>query len=163
MPRMKQDHTRAAVRTATCGTMAAMLSRNLQCSLGPRPSWLSCLFLLYVLCGACTSSKKGASGAVPDPSECGALRVRVESLYREEAEKNGPSEQSQEARARIAEEIADNVDMALVDCRAHPARVRPCLEAAVSAAQLQRDCLIPLDDEGAVEGRMFGHGAFAPK
>jgi hypothetical protein len=46
--------------------------------------------------------------------------------------------------------------MVLTDCRGDPARFAPCLRAAVSVPQMERDCLVPLDDEGKVEGQAFG-------
>lgn len=51
--------------------------------------------------------------------------------------------------------MADDIDMVLADCQSAPTRLVPCLQAATSAPELERDCLIPLDDEGTVEGRAF--------
>lgn len=48
--------------------------------------------------------------------------------------------------------LAANVTMVMNDCRADPDRVAPCAERAADAAELERSCLIPLDDEGAVDG-----------
>ena len=42
--------------------------------------------------------------------------------------------------------------MVMNDCSAEPDRVAPCAERAANAAELERTCLIPLDDEGAVDG-----------
>lgn len=90
-----------------------------------------------------TAPPRPAEDAAPadlgDPAACDALADRVTALY--EAEK--------------VEHAADNAAMILADCRTHPNRFVPCIEAAASVAALERDCVIPLDDEGTVEGRQF--------
>jgi hypothetical protein len=45
--------------------------------------------------------------------------------------------------------------MVLTDCRDDVRRVAPCIERARRVADLERECLIPLDDDGQVEGRKF--------
>jgi hypothetical protein len=79
-----------------------------------------------------------------DP-RCARLRPRVQSLY-------------EKARAPAADTaladdlLAADVTMVMNDCRADPDRVAPCAERAPDVAELERTCLIPLDDEGAVDG-----------
>ena len=34
------------------------------------------------------------------------------------------------------------------DCAVDPAKIVPCLAKAVTVSELEKDCLIPLDDEG---------------
>lgn len=102
--------------------------------------------LLFIVPTACTGSSNG--NGQPATSTCTAARAHVESLYRAESGKSGD-------QADIEESVADNTDMMLEDCRRDPKRFAPCLQAAVSVQQMERDCLIPLDDEGSVEGRTF--------
>jgi len=71
---------------------------------------------------------------------CEGIRPKVEQLYRAEAEAKEPK--------RVAEAVADNTTMVMNDCAKAPARVAPCVNAASSVAELERQCLVPLDDEG---------------
>ena len=52
-------------------------------------------------------------------------------------------------------EVDDNTHMILTDCRTDPARFLSCIKVATSVAELERNCTIPLDDEGTVEARQF--------
>jgi hypothetical protein len=38
--------------------------------------------------------------------------------------------------------------MAMADCAKDPAKAVPCLAAVPSVAELEKHCLVPLDDEG---------------
>lgn len=119
---------------------------------------LACILLilapLALAAPACKSNGKTGNGPRP-ASACDDAREHVQALYREHlAESARPDDDA--ARARREEQIADDVDMMLADCRADPVRFAPCLRAAVSVAQMQRDCLVPLDDKGEVEGKAFG-------
>jgi len=89
----------------------------------------------------------GASdaGAVAAASPCDRLRDRIAALYRAVPGADPAT-------------TADDVEVVMEDCRADPARFMPCIESAADAASLERDCLIPLDDEGTVEGRRFAPG-----
>jgi hypothetical protein len=98
--------------------------------------------VLALLLAACSQggSRRARPGEDPggetiDP-RCEAVRARVRSLY-----------QKQEAPL-----IDDDVTMVMNDCREDPERVAPCAERAASAAEIESTCLIPLDDEGAVDG-----------
>jgi len=71
---------------------------------------------------------------------CEGIRPKVERLYRAEAEAKEPQ--------RVAEAVADNTTMVMNDCARAPAKVAPCVNAASSVAQLEQQCLVPLDDEG---------------
>jgi hypothetical protein len=66
---------------------------------------------------------------------------KVSALYRADAEQHEPR--------RIDEAIADNSEMVMNDCRHEPRKVVPCLERARSVAELEHDCLIPLDPDGS--------------
>ena len=113
-------------------------------------SWIRLsIALALVIATGCTGGTKTTNGTT---SDCDAQRTHVESLYRAELA-NGRDATGQAARAQ---EVADNVDMVLRDCQTAAQRFAPCLQAAVSVAQMERDCLIPLDDQGTVEGRAFG-------
>ncbi|MBE7454029.1 MAG: hypothetical protein HS111_35835 [Kofleriaceae bacterium] len=92
----------------------------------------------------------GAGGGGGDPAACAELAPTVRALYQAEAGPDGLT----------AEEVADNTELVLAECREAPARVAACARAATGVAQLERDCLAPLDDEGS-EGRRFGAAAGA--
>ena len=108
------------------------------------------LLAVALFIGACGSrtppaapqgSAKG-SGAASGP--CEAMRGRVEQLYRAEAQAKEPS--------RVDEAVADNTHMVMNDCAKDPAKIVPCLAKAATVSELEKDCLIPLDDEGT-EGK----------
>ncbi len=92
----------------------------------------------------------GGGGGGGDPAACAELAPTVRALYQAEAGPDGLT----------AEEVADNTELVLAECREAPARVVACARAATGVAQLERDCLAPLDDEGS-EGRRFGAAAGA--
>lgn len=115
--------------------------------------------VLVAVLGAvsCSDKTRSAGGGppTPGPEACAALEPRIAELYREDMAA-ALAAADPEVQAKEREILGDNVEMVLVDCRAQPARLVPCLEAATSVAQLERDCLIPLDDEGTVEGKALG-------
>jgi hypothetical protein len=110
----------------------------------------SSLLLLAVLAaGACPGKQaagpgSGAHGSgvapVTGATTCADVRVRVEQLYRAEATAKEPG--------RIDEAVADNTAMVMNDCARDPATFVPCIAAAPSVAELERTCLVPIDDEG---------------
>lgn len=94
----------------------------------------------------------GVSGPQVDPKVCDEARAHVETLYTNEMpDLTGAEPEKVELERQI---VTDNVDMMLIDCRKNPRRFAPCLKSAVSVAQMERDCLLPLDDEGR-EGNQF--------
>jgi hypothetical protein len=111
------------------------------------------IFLLLVAC-ACPSKKPSvpatASGegsgahtgsdAVAAASTCEGARSKVEQLYRAEAQTKEPK--------RVEDAVADNTKMVMNDCAKDPAKVVPCLASVQSVADLEKQCLVPLDDEG---------------
>ncbi len=104
--------------------------------------------LLLVAC-ACPAKKppQGAGSSVApiaSATTCDGVRSRVEQLYRAEAQAKEPR--------RVDEAVADNTHMVMNDCAKDPAKIVPCLAKAATVSELEKDCLIPLDDEGT-EGK----------
>jgi hypothetical protein len=105
------------------------------------------LALLVLVACACPSKKparQGGPGTATTPvatvTTCDAVRPRVEQLYRAEAQAKEPK--------RVEEAVADNTQMVMNDCAKDPAKIVPCLAKAATVSELEKDCLIPLDDEG---------------
>jgi hypothetical protein len=97
-----------------------------------------------------TPTGPGGGGSAPPPvtgvTKCDEVRGRVEQLYRGEAQAKEPK--------RVEDAVADNTAMVLRDCATDPARFVPCIAAAKSVAELEKQCVVPLDDEGTEgEGR----------
>jgi hypothetical protein len=101
--------------------------------------------VLLVAC-ACPSKPTtvptgGSGGAAPGAATtCADVRPKVEQLYRADAQTREPK--------RIDEATADNTAMAMADCAKDPAHAVPCLAKAETVADLEKQCLIPLDPEG---------------
>lgn len=93
-------------------------------------------------CGSGASSQGTAAGS----NDCDGVRPKVEQLYRADAQAREP--------ARVAEAVADNTAMVLADCKRDPARITACVPQVSSAADLERRCLIPLDEEGTEGDRL---------
>lgn len=90
-----------------------------------------------------TTTGSGSSAEVTPPSNaksCEDVRTRVEQLYRIDAQSTEPK--------RVDEAVADNTAMAMNDCAKDPGKLVPCLARVPTAAALEKECLIPLDDEG---------------
>ncbi len=104
--------------------------------------------LLVMVACACPSKKPvqqttaGSGGAPPVASAttCDGVKPRIEQLYRAEAQAKEPK--------RVDEAVADNTQMVMNDCAKDPAKLVPCLAKATTVSELEKDCLIPLDDEG---------------
>jgi hypothetical protein len=117
-----------------------------------RATLASRIAAVIVSAAACT----GASGAGRDggghgpgtkgDAACAPARDHAEALYRAELAARTPPGEPREA--------TDNASIVAADCARDPRRVAACAAAATSVAQLERDCLIPIDDEGS-EGRQF--------
>lgn len=115
------------------------------------------VWLLVLAAGACSgthgtgagSGSPGSGGATAPPlagaRTCDDVRPRVQELYRGEAQVKEPT--------RVEEAVADNTTMAMNDCAKDPAKVVPCLAHAGSVAELEKQCLIQLDDDGTEGGR----------
>jgi hypothetical protein len=90
-----------------------------------------------------TATSGSGSATAIDPvtaTTCDGVRPRVEALYRGEAQQKEP--------ARVEEAVSDNTTMAMNDCTKDPAKIVPCLAKVATVAELEKTCLIPLDDEG---------------
>jgi hypothetical protein len=96
--------------------------------------------------GPTTGSQGSGGGAGPnvvtvkDAKTCEDVKPRVEQLYRAEALQKEPK--------RVDEATADNTSMVMRDCAKDPARYVPCLASVPTVAELEKNCLVPLDDEG---------------
>ncbi len=133
----------------------------------PLPASLNVALMVAVLAvGACackngrktgpTTGNLSDAGANPDPAACLAQSDTVKALYEKQMAAELAPEADAEARTLAAQTVADNTEMVMIDCRTNPDRFAPCLAAAVTIEQLERDCLIALDEAGRVEGRAFG-------
>lgn len=96
-----------------------------------------------------TTGNGAGTGGIAVAGACAELAGAVRDLYRTETTGNPELD---------AEVLEANVHMVLADCSTDPERFAPCIRRARSIPLLERDCLIPLDDDGTVEGRRFGGG-----
>jgi hypothetical protein len=106
------------------------------------------VWLVLLMACACpaksapTTATSGSAAAV-DPvtaTTCDGVRPRVEALYRSEAQQKEP--------ARVEEAVSDNTTMVMNDCTKDPGKFVPCLAKVATVADLEKTCLVPLDDEG---------------
>lgn len=109
-------------------------------------------WLLVLAVGACSSthgtgtgsgstgSSVGTAPPVANAKTCDDVKARVEQMYRGEAQIKEPK--------RVDEAAADNTAMVMRDCAKDPAKTVPCLASAGSVAELEKQCLVQLDDEG---------------
>ncbi|HLL20595.1 MAG TPA: hypothetical protein VK427_00610 [Kofleriaceae bacterium] len=106
------------------------------------------LALALVLLGACsskppTTTAGSGSTTFPPATGCESARTKVEQLYRAEANAR------RDKPERVTEAVSDNTTMVLAECNQAPDRVVPCVNRVASAAELEKECLAPLDDEGS--------------
>lgn len=90
-----------------------------------------------------TTTGSGSNVIVTPPSNattCADVKPRIEQLYRAEAQSKEPK--------RVDEAVADNTAMAMNDCAKDPAKLVPCFARVPTVAVLEKECLIPLDEEG---------------
>jgi len=80
--------------------------------------------------------------------QCQSIRDKVRSMYQRAQRESDPDMD----RPLSEDLLAANVTMVMNDCEAQPDRVVPCVDRAGGAAEIESDCLIPLDEEGAVDG-----------
>ena len=89
---------------------------------------------------AAGSAVAQGSGVAPvTATTCDGIKARVEAMYRAEAQQKEP--------ARVEEVTSDNTTMVMNDCTKDPKLVA-CLAKVATIAELEKTCLIPLDDEG---------------
>jgi hypothetical protein len=94
-------------------------------------------------CGAPAATTTTTSTSTPAPAAtatCDNVKPRVESMYRAEGQQREPK--------RVDEYVSDNTTMIMNDCVKNPTKFAPCLAAATTVAQMEQECVIPLDDEG---------------
>ena len=103
--------------------------------------------LVLVVACACPSKKTeapppptSAPEATKPINTCDDARPKLEALYRAEAQQKEPK--------RVEEAVADNTAMVLKDCKQAPEKAVPCLAAATSIEDVEKKCMIQLDDEG---------------
>jgi hypothetical protein len=87
-----------------------------------------------------TGSGSGSAVVPATFSTCDGARPKVEALYRAEAQAKEPK--------RVDEAVADNTAMVMKDCAKQPDKTVACLGRVTTVAELEKDCLIPLDPEG---------------
>ncbi len=89
--------------------------------------------------GGATGSAGTASVAPVTATTCDGIKARVEAMYRAEAQQHEPT--------RVEEATSDNTTMVMNDCTKDPKLV-DCLAKVATIAELEKTCLIPLDEEG---------------
>jgi hypothetical protein len=103
----------------------------------------SAIVLLLAACGTPATTTTTTSTSTPPPTAtatCDSVKPRVESMYRAEGQQREPK--------RVDEYVSDNTTMIMNDCVKNPTKLAPCLAAAATVAQMEQECVIPLDDEG---------------
>ena len=89
---------------------------------------------------AATGSAAGIASVAPiTATTCDEIKPRVEAMYRAEAQQKEPK--------RVEEATSDNTTMVMNDCTKQPKLVA-CLAKVATIAELEKTCLIPLDEEG---------------
>lgn len=84
------------------------------------------------------------AGVAPiDATTCEGVKPRVEAMYRAEAQQREPK--------RVEDAVADNTVMVMNDCAKDP-RLVACLAKVPTIAELEKTCLIALDDLGTEGG-----------
>ena len=114
--------------------------------------WLVWMALVACACPSKTTPGSGGGGgsaagsAAPVTSvapvtatTCDGVKPRIEAMYRAEAQQKEPS--------RVEEAVSDNTTMVMNDC-AKDNKLVACLAKVATIAELEKTCLIPLDDEG---------------
>ena len=78
--------------------------------------------------------------APTNAATCAEIKSKIEALYRAEAQQKEPK--------RVEEAVSDNTTMVMNDCNKASAKVLPCLNKATTIVAVEKECLLPLDDEG---------------
>jgi len=113
--------------------------------------WLGFLAMVACACpskpatttGGSAGSGSSGSAAVVAPTNatsCAEIKSKIEAMYRAEAQQKEPN--------RVDEAVSDNTTMVMNDCNKDPAKLMPCLNKATTVAVIEKQCLLPLDDEG---------------
>ncbi len=103
--------------------------------------------LLWLIAGGCSGKPTTASGGqgtgsapVATGTTCADVKAKVEQLYRAEGQVKEPK--------RVEAFVVDNTTMVMADCAKDPGAFVACIAKAQSIAELEKQCLVPLDDEG---------------
>ena len=114
--------------------------------------------VLLVLLVACSSKQgpsttgSGSTGInTPPATGCDGAKAKVEQLYKAEAVAKAEKDD------RIAESVADNTQMVMNECVKSPDKVVACINKVSTSAELEKQCLEPLDDAGT-EGEALRRG-----
>ncbi|MBA3391149.1 MAG: hypothetical protein H0T89_00820 [Deltaproteobacteria bacterium] len=94
-----------------------------------------------------TTTGSGSAGTEPVVTGCESTRQKVERMYR--------SESTDTDAARLEGSIADNTAMVMNDCAKAPDKVVACINGSTTIAELEKNCLVQLDDEGT-DGEALG-------
>jgi hypothetical protein len=100
---------------------------------------------LVCACSSKTTTTTGGGGTgdpKPPGASCDGARKKIEQLYRADADAN------KEKPERVEEAVADNTTMVMNDCAKNPGRVVACINRVRDVAELEKTCLVQLDDEG---------------
>jgi len=103
---------------------------------------------------SCSGQSGGTKTVGGDPDDrCGTIQAKLEKLYQAESY---DTPEGDDGAALAIELAAANVELVMHDCRVKPVERVECIERATSVAEIERDCIEPLDDEGKVENQRFG-------
>jgi hypothetical protein len=104
---------------------------------------------VFVVLLACSSKQgtpaNGSGGGSNEPTAtgCDGTKKKLAELYRAEAIAN------KEKPERVEESIADNTQMVMNECVKSPDRVVGCINRVTTGAELEKQCLAQLDEEGS--------------
>lgn len=90
--------------------------------------------------GGGSQGSGGTAPVIANAATCADVKAKVEGLYRAEAQAKEPK--------RVEEAVADNTSMVMADCAKAPTTTVPCLAKAQSIVEIEKNCLVPLDEEG---------------
>jgi len=85
-------------------------------------------------------SGSGSAPVISNAKTCADVKAKVEQMYRAEAQAKEPK--------RVDDAVADNTTMVMNDCNKDPATFVPCIAKAQSVVELEKQCVVPLDEEG---------------
>jgi hypothetical protein len=105
------------------------------------------VLVLVAACASPATHHQEISPPIVASPTCDDMTAKIRSLYTADAQQKEPK--------RVDEAVADNTSMVLKDCQQDPAKAIPCIQAAQTTADLEKQCLIPLDPEGT-EGDRLG-------
>lgn len=84
----------------------------------------------------------GGGTVTPPATGCDRTKKKIAELYRAESTAN------KEKVERVEESIADNTQMVMNECVKSPDKVVGCINRVATAAELEKQCLAQLDEEG---------------